>query len=246
MKKMVIVFSLTVLSFSSLFSQDGANVRDLNNFKQGFWRTKTNHAFIECHYLNDTLNGLYRRFFIDGRLAEECSYKKGFLDGDYKLFWKNGQLMVQIYYQNGLAEGIYNAYYENGLLWKTINYKNGTFNGKIFLYSKKGKKIFEANFANGILDGYFYDYFPNGQVHISSIFEDGKMLSGERVYNTAGKLVVLKLPNESRDRLTGLIEYDKNGKEKPRLKFINEKPITYYYFGQEAHKSGKLLPAGHE
>jgi len=241
MRSLLSIF-LIIISASSLFSQE--NLRDKNNLRQGFWKFKQGKSLVECHYLNDTLQGSYKRF-VKGRIREESNYIKGNLDGPYKLYWKNGKVMVDMTFTDGRPDGVHYAYDIKGKPWKFINYENGVFDGKYVLYYE-GRKLYEANFVNGILDGDFFEYYPNGQVYISSIFRDGRMLSGERIYDKVGKLTALKLPNETRDRLITVIEYDENGKEKPIKKFINEKPVTYIYFGEGAHKSGKLVSRDQE
>jgi antitoxin component YwqK of YwqJK toxin-antitoxin module len=132
-------------------------------------------------------------------------------------------------------------------LWKTVvegvttecNYKNDTLDGEWKSFSK-GRLAAQAKFSKGILIGDFLKFHPNGVVALKSIFRDGKMVSGELTYDKKGRLLNLKLPIDTRDKLGAITYYNPDGTEKPRIKIIDEFPITRKYFGSSAHKKGKL------
>ena len=62
---------------------------------------------IECHYLNDKLEGVMRE-----------------PQARYQEWWSNGQKWAKCYYIDGKKEGLYQEWYENGKKLKECHYIN--------------------------------------------------------------------------------------------------------------------------
>ena len=75
-------------------------------------------------YQNGNVEGKYLQFRY-GRPQLESNYSKGELDGIYKKYYDNGKLMEEIEYSNGVQNGIYKYYSDDGTLQLAYEYKNG-------------------------------------------------------------------------------------------------------------------------
>lgn len=91
-------------------------------------RTYYPHGLLESEgiYVNDKLNGTYKKYYANGQLWQEYTCDNGILDGPKKEYYTNGQLMYECMYVFGVMEGVERAYYEDGRLKAVFNWIHGT------------------------------------------------------------------------------------------------------------------------
>ena len=235
----MMLFRILIFSIIAAGLKAQSNTSDSFGRKQGFWKiTEGEKKLVEANYEDDTLHGVYKEF-KEKRLVLVANYSKGQLHGVYNSFRESGLPLIKGNFLYGLPNGLFEWYDTKGRLLKKIEFNNGAFDGEWKSYLK-GRLVASAQFNNNILHGNFIVYTKEGGIALKSIFRDGKMLSGEMVYDKQGRLLYIKLPNDTRDRLIGVMYFDKHGTRKSKIKSINELSITYGYFGSEVHKSGRL------
>lgn len=85
-------------------------------------------------------NGIERKYFPEGVLAEERFYTKGRKSGIHKAWWKKDHLkFVYHFNDNGLYHGNLKEWFNSGQLRKDFNYKNGKETGAQKFWSSSGK-----------------------------------------------------------------------------------------------------------
>jgi antitoxin component YwqK of YwqJK toxin-antitoxin module len=185
--------------------------------RQGLVVVKNDRGKIieQSNYVNDTLHGESIKWHQNGKLYIKCSYDKGRLDGEWFYYNKKGKLAIHSHFIEGVRD-VFRSYWKNG-------------NERII-----------AHFANGLIDGEMKTYYKNGKVESTVLYRRGGILSVLRKYDKNGNLIVLMYPiDTTRDRFTSIEYFDSHGKVKKR-QTINERPISYYLFGPDVHRSGPL------
>lgn len=103
------------------------NKRDIQG-KQGVWfifNKSDSLIFAMQHFLNDTLNGYFERYWQNGKISEKGFYKKGNIDSIFIAYWENGQKRGEAYYVAGLLNGLVTSFNEKSALTSRIMYING-------------------------------------------------------------------------------------------------------------------------
>ena len=57
-------------------------------------------------------------------MESQAVWKKGTLDGVYNRWYRNGKKMFEVYYKNGKKDGVYTQWYEDGKLQSKVTYKD--------------------------------------------------------------------------------------------------------------------------
>jgi len=116
----------------------------------------------EVHYREGKLDGLYTKWYENGRKIEEGTYKDGKEDGLWTIWHEDGQKMVEIPYKDGDWEGVFRKWYDNGHLSEEGNYKNFKKDGLwTEFYEKNGLKKSDVTYYNGELVGSIVKYPEN-------------------------------------------------------------------------------------
>ena len=102
--------------------------------------------------------GVYQKWFKDGRLSFEANYQEGKKHGTSKTWWRNGALRSASIHEMGITNGIQKQWYQNGQLFKLMRIVDGKEeglqqswrdNGKIYNnYEAKNGRIFGLKRAN--------------------------------------------------------------------------------------------------
>jgi antitoxin component YwqK of YwqJK toxin-antitoxin module/glutaredoxin len=115
---------------------------------------------------------IQKRFFENGRLAEEASVEKGRFEGVLKRYFENGSLEEERHYRNGIEEGPSRWFYPNGRVKREMNFKNGNLNGEMKAFYENGTLREQWNFKAGKLDGTGFLYYENGVLKSEENFQD--------------------------------------------------------------------------
>lgn len=103
------------------------NKRDVKG-KQGVWffyDKKDSTVYAMQLFRNDTLNGYFERYWLNGNISEKGFYKNGKLDSTFVGYWENGQMRGEANYTNGLLSGIVISFNESGKPTSKLKYENG-------------------------------------------------------------------------------------------------------------------------
>jgi antitoxin component YwqK of YwqJK toxin-antitoxin module len=129
----------------------------------------------ERFYTNDEgqKHGTYKRYHLNGKLAEEVNYENGLRQGKRVLFFEDGKVESESNYQNDLVNGISKVYYPSGEIKVEYPYINNVINGTFKKYFKNGTVMEEVTFANNQENGPFKEYYENGNLKWEGTFIDG-------------------------------------------------------------------------
>jgi antitoxin component YwqK of YwqJK toxin-antitoxin module len=137
--------------------------------------------------------GLYQRFRVDGKLAEEAHFVADTLEGERRYYYPNGTLESKEYYKKGVIDGKFQGFYENGSLQIEKVFVNGSLNGELKTFYPDGVVKEKVMLKNNEEDGPFTEYYPNGKIKAEGLYkptEDGSVEHGElKEYDENGELV---------------------------------------------------------
>ena len=124
-----------------------------------FFYENKNIDEIGSYYI-DVKDGLWGRFYSDGKLKQEEKYDKGKLISISEYYLDNGKIADKGNFENGNGDVF--DYYEDGKVFSIKKYNNGFLNGKSVFYHLNGKIAEVGNYENNIRVGIWKKYNKRG------------------------------------------------------------------------------------
>ena len=148
-------------------------------------------------------NGLYKRYFDNGRQLSEENYNDGMLEGKWTYWYENGQLKLKgnfkpyevlpederwerssryVFPARDSKHGKWTEWYENGQKKREQNYECGRVIGKWTSWYENGNKKSVSKYQDGglpgmskaIADGKFIEWYENGQKKIERRYQTNR------------------------------------------------------------------------
>lgn len=180
------VITLTRYKKGAIVSEEKVNRFDKNGLKQEVWKEfyDNNRLKTEARYKDNVLNGYYKEYTKDGKLAKAVLYIDGEIHDDERL----------------QTLDIRQEFYETGVLKKQGTYNvRGEKHGKFTTFSEEGKPqeltIYHKDMvlAKGNIDeedrrqGYWEEFYPNGTLKSKGEYLDGDRINDWEFYFLSGK-----------------------------------------------------------
>jgi antitoxin component YwqK of YwqJK toxin-antitoxin module len=77
------------------------------------------------NYLQGMEDGVWKKYYENGKLKESRKFIKGNKEGEYLAWWPNGNMQLMYHFDGDEYEGACREWNESGLLVKEMNYKKG-------------------------------------------------------------------------------------------------------------------------
>jgi len=154
----------------------------LSYFEEGEILKTVNKQFSELNYekynTHPEPHGIKETYYRKTKILKTLvTYKNGKKNGIYEKYYINGKLAIRKNYKNGIENGLYESWYDNGQLTIRCNYKNGKRDSIWEEWNEDGQLIDRSNYKNGILDGISKHYTEDGQLFMEITYENGKPVS---------------------------------------------------------------------
>jgi len=104
-------------------------------------------------YVNGKKEGIYRKWFQNGKLSFEANYVNGKQHGKTYTWWSNGNLRTTSNFANGIPDGEQLQYYKSGSLFKKIQLVKGKEEGLQQSWRENGKLYNNYEAKNGRIFG---------------------------------------------------------------------------------------------
>ena len=181
--KNFLLLTLMFLSVVATAAGDGLNVVDSNGQRQGYWIIKGYMADDPAYNPNATV--------------EEGSFKNNLKEGVWKRFYPNGKLRSDITYEANRPNGKYSIYYETGVLEEGGTWNRNKNVGEFKRFHSNGNMQQDFFFADsGKRNGVQRYFHENGQLALEVNILNGKEEGEMRRYNEKGKLIEVKVLND--------------------------------------------------
>jgi len=95
-------------------------------------------AWIES-FTNGKEEGVWKKFFPNGRLNEQRGFIDGKKSGEFIAYWESGKKQLQYFFKDGEYEGTCREWNRDGLLVREMNYHNGYEEGAQKQFYDNGK-----------------------------------------------------------------------------------------------------------
>jgi antitoxin component YwqK of YwqJK toxin-antitoxin module len=165
------------------------NRTDSNGRRQGYWiinggmvndkSYKPEAKVEEGNYKDNRKEGLWKKFWPNGKSRSEINYASGKPIGEYKLYYENGKLEEHGFWNNNKNTGEFKRYYSNGNPQQNFLFgENGKRSGNQKYYYENGKLAMEVNVANGSESGVCKRYNTDGTLAEEKVFENGTVRQG--------------------------------------------------------------------
>ena len=184
-------------------------------------------------YLDGQRNGKWKFYTLEDLtfkiiFQKEVKYNKGILEGEFKYFFPNEKLAMIGQFKNNELDGVVKSFHPNGKIYGTRFYQNGLKDGKhIYIYSN-GKTELEHNFVNGIKDGFYRLNYSNGNIQEKFNYKMGKEDGIYQYYYENGQLWIEKA-YENGLLLNVKGNYSKDGKPRDKGTIENGNGTVIHY-----------------
>ena len=142
------------------FYKDGS-LRGVTSYKDGIQHGLHQEYFelidgvsaleVEGQYKDGGKDGIWKVYYVSGKLQEEQVWKGGKKNGFFKAFAKDGKtLLAEGNYINDLQHGPQKSWHENGQIAYETTFINDEVDGVFRQYDEHGLIIKEGTFKNGI------------------------------------------------------------------------------------------------
>ena len=216
----------------------------------------------EGNYALGLANGEYLKWYENGQIEQESNYTFGDKDGLWKTWYENGQIKQDRTYENNIAVGKVLEWYSDGQLRMEAFSQNNKPLGKQTYWWSNGQKELEfTGDENGLPIGDTIKWHENGQMRAryscidgvpdgeaTSWGADGEMFEGNYENGSGFSSMPFKNANNKKIEVTfndGIQIYlkwfHKNGKRLLESKYVNGKPVTYFWDFDGAVESEKEL-----
>jgi antitoxin component YwqK of YwqJK toxin-antitoxin module len=177
-------------SIDKTFSQ---NSKDFHDRKQGRWEFTEERdeilgfkPIVECNYLNDTLQGLLKKYDENKILRFEVKMVKGQKQGSAQVFNETGRLIcIYDYIDDTMRKRIR---IEKKRVIDITEYKSGKVEGFYISFFKNGRMSKKDTYVKGMMDGESIHYYRNGKIKTIRKCKENQYKSF-KYYSKRGKLI---------------------------------------------------------
>lgn len=189
---------------------DTVNRLDEQGRRQGWWQitgpvpSKPDyHAGVlyeEGRYVDSRRNGLWKRYWPNGKARSEVNYLKGLAKGVYTTYYPDGRPEEQGSWDQDRNTGTFKRWYPNGNLMQEFGFDaNGTRNGPQKYFHENGRLEVEVNIVDGREEGVMKRYSSGGELVETAEFHQGQAKEGTfRSYKPTAVVADAPLPADAK------------------------------------------------
>ncbi len=182
----------TILVMALLLSQNAIaatafgdiNKTDTKGQRQGYWiikgdmvndpAYKPESKVEEGRYADNRKEGLWKKYWPNGKLRSSINYTSGKPTGEYELYYENGITEEHGFWASNKNTGDFKRFYDNGNPQQHFLFAdNGKRNGLQKYYHDNGRMALEVNIINGTESGVMRRYNSDGSLQEEKVFENG-------------------------------------------------------------------------
>jgi antitoxin component YwqK of YwqJK toxin-antitoxin module len=155
--KAVLVYDVTGNTATAVFYHPGgrkaAEGKYVAQKKEGTWKyysaVTDDYLISEENYVADKHEGLSRKFYNTGTVAEILPYHSDLKDGEWIQYYTDGTICLKATYVKGMLDGAFFLYFPGGSLEYEGTYVADKRNGKWKAYNEDGSLKSEMEYIEG-------------------------------------------------------------------------------------------------
>lgn len=151
----------------------------------GLWKVTTGKKVIVGGQTKYVRHGEYKEYYKTPKnaLASTATYKDGKRDGLYTKYYTDGKIYYKVNYINGKMDGLKTSYYKDGKVMAKTPYKQGCLGEGTIEYSSTGNEINDYQLKvwtkkNGQAITIYAKVLSKGKVTKRATFYNGLLIEG--------------------------------------------------------------------
>lgn len=204
----------SVMLYAQAYSGEVNHV-DESGKRQGYWiitgyMTKdaaySPEAKVEeGEYRNSQKEGLWKRYWPNGKLKSEITYEGGHPQGWYRTYYDTGVCEEEGGWWNNRNAGYLRRWHPNGQAQQMFNFdNNGKRQGLQRYFYENGNLELEVSVINGSESGPYRRYYPDGSLAEEKVFENGAVVPGSlKTYKPKSELKEAPVEKDPYDKKVG-------------------------------------------
>lgn len=184
-----------------ILNGDTVNYTDENNLKQGFWKIFGRMAQLpdyqpeqvveQGEYQNSRKQGIWKKFFPNGKTKSEIAYVNSRPNGYYKTYYDNGEIEEEGEWKNSKNTGTFIRKHPNGELAQEFVFNDkGKRDGTQKYFYEDGSLMISAEIKDGKEDK-VTEYYPDGSLKSEKVFVDGNLdVANTKLYEPKTPIIV--------------------------------------------------------
>ncbi len=185
------LLSVNLSAAQSAPSGEEMNLMDANGKKTGFWMVtgavrptkgyRADQLIEEGNYVANKKEGLWKKYYPNGKLLSEIEYIKNIPNGRYKTYYPSGQLEEEGNWKMSRNTGDFKRFHPNGKVSQQFTFADsGKRTGVQKYFHENGALELEVSVENGQENGDMKRYYANGDIKEIKTFTNGKMNEGSQ------------------------------------------------------------------
>lgn len=257
MKKIIYIVLLVFISSTSIsaaaqkftiFEGDTLNLIDENNLKQGFWKIfgkmkkdpdyEPDQVVEQGNFSNSRKQGLWKKFFPNGKTKSEIEYVNHRPKGFYKTFYENGQVEEEGNWVSNRNTGKFVRHHPNGQISQEFNFnESGKRDGTQIYRNEEGVAILVAEIRNG-KEEKVVSYYDDGSLKAEKAFINGNIdLENTKTYESKTPISKPKEDEGKEEVVTVDIKKEKVNNQS-KVSFTGEGEHKIYNSDKQISKDG--------
>ena len=140
--------------------------------------------------------GVWKRYYTDGKLKEESSYKNDLYEGKLVFFNQKGSKTFEGNLVEGELTGLAKYYNYFGRLTHTLTFSKGDLNGEAIYYNSIETMSSKYAYKDDKIEGEYTSFFGDGAVEEKGQFKAGNRVGKFTTYYNDGTLALERIYNE--------------------------------------------------
>lgn len=199
---------------------------------------KNGQVSAEMTFVDDKIDGVYKRYYSNGQLSEETLYDNGELEGKFKTFHRNGAVNIEGEYKDDKPFGHWKYYHDNGQLIEEGDFKDGERIGVWESYRYNGQLESVSDFGTtGKKTGVYKEYDFDGKLSIELTYK-GEDIISYKTYSSKGEVLA---SGELKKKELEFVNYHSNGVKSVEGKYYKGNEVgEWKYYDNQGHLTSRL------
>jgi len=117
----------------------------------------------EGNFIETSKDSVWRYYsYYDKTLKMEETYRSGSKEGITRKYYSNGKPAEELYWQNNQKNGLWIQYFENGIVKLKANYAKDIRSGEFSTFYPNSKPETSGRFENNLMEGEWIYFDENG------------------------------------------------------------------------------------
>lgn len=156
LKAIIYFYENSNVSFTKMYFQNGVLAGEgkfVGSVKDSVWRYYSYYdkvISLEENYVLGKKHGLARKYYTNGKIAEDLFWKNNIKQGIWKQYYPDGTIKLEANYINDFRSGLFKEYYPGGKIENEGTFVNNIMEGEWKYFDLEGKLKMTVVYKKGV------------------------------------------------------------------------------------------------